>query len=172
MLEKRICWSRAKSLLGRLAQASDTGGDGRDGVFGGGTGLGLNLDDKAHDRKQLPPPPPPLAAALGYFNNTHHRRCPNLKNNSARSNVLNIKFLGEPANFEAERVDPSFRRIFIYKFRKLQVGSHIKLLRARRGHRWERRRGSFEWISEEISFGRFNFRERLNKWSIIITCPV
>lgn len=138
MLEKRICWSRAKSLLGRLAQASDTGGDGRDGVFGDGTGLGLNLDDKAHDRKQLPPPPPPLAAALGYFNNTHHRRCPNLKNNSARSNVLNIKFLGEPANFEAERVDPSFRRIFIYKFRKLQVGSHIKLLRARRGHRWER----------------------------------
>lgn len=137
MLEKRICWSQAKSLLGRLAQASDTGGDGRDGVFGGGTGLGLNLDDKAHDRKQLPPPPS-LAAALGYFNNTHHRRCPNLKNNSARSNVLNIKFLGEPANFEAERVDPSFRRIFIYKFRKLQVGSHIKLLRARRGHRWER----------------------------------
>lgn len=115
-------------------------------VFGGGTELGLNLDDKAHDRKQLPPPQAARATSTATPN--HHRRCPNLKNNSARSNVLNIKFLGEPANFEAERVDPSFRRIFIYKFRKLQVGSRVKLLRARArggggrgggGHRWKRR---------------------------------
>lgn len=108
-------------------------------VFGDGTELGLNLDDKAHDRKQLPPPQATRATSTATPN--HHRRCPNLKNNSARSNVLNIKFLGEPANFEAERVDPSFRRIFIYKFRKLQVGSRVKLLRARGGggHRWKRR---------------------------------
>lgn len=141
-------------------------------VFGGGTELGLNLDDKAHDRKQLPPPQAARATSTATPN--HHRRCPNLKNNSARSNVLNIKFLGEPANFEAERVDPSFRRIFIYKFRKLQVGSRVKLLRARargggggegtdgREGGGEGECGSFE-RSGILSGERFNFREGLKK---------
>lgn len=113
--------------------------------------MGLNLDDKAHERKQLPPPQAARATSTATPN--HHRRCPNLKNNSARSNVLNIKFLGEPANFEAERVDPSFRRIFIYKFRKLQVGSHIKLLRAR-GRAQMEEKGEGAALSNEARYFR------------------
>ena len=86
--------------------------------------------------------------------------CPNLKNNSARSNVLNIKFSGRTGQFQGRKGKGGIGLPAGFSFinsENFEPGSHVKLLQAPAGPSTGRRtdgkglnRGSSKLISAEL----------------------